>query len=210
MIRIGLTGGIAAGKSTISAYLSRQGISVIDYDRLSYDAAAPGSKGLRRICEEFGDEACSPDGSLNRRWLAGQVFGASENAARNRRKLNSIIHPLVFREARRLDDKARGQGAAAVVHDVPLLIESLPDMVQYRIVPDVIITVEASDETRIRRMARTRGMTQAQAQDRIRAQASRQERERYADYIISADQPIDRMRAQAQSIITALTEKPVR
>ena len=102
LIRVGLTGGIAAGKSTVAARMRALGVPVIDYDELARVVVAPGSAGLRRIVEEFGVRALGRDGALDRAWLAEHVFGA--NAAPGaRERLDAIEHPLIYEEAARIE-----------------------------------------------------------------------------------------------------------
>ena len=163
-IRIGLTGGIAAGKSTVAARMRELGALVIDYDGLAHEIVAPGGVALPRIAAVFGPDALLADGSLNRAWLAERVFG--RDAAPER--LDDIEHPLIYAEAARME--RRNPGAKVIVHDVPLLTEVI------RSIPfqfDHIVTVEAPEQMRIRRMVATRGMTERQAADRIRSQSSR-------------------------------------
>lgn len=197
LVRVGLTGGIAAGKSTVAARMRALGVPVIDYDELARVVVAPGSAGLRRIVEEFGVRALGRDGALDRAWLAEHVFGA--NAAPGaRERLDAIEHPLIYEEAARIERQlSAGEGgdagapdAALVVHDVPLLAEVIGAM-PFRF--DHIVTVEASERTRIERMMTARGMTRRQAEDRIRHQSSRAQREAIADAVIDSEQPFEQM-----------------
>ena len=151
-IRIGLTGGIAAGKSTVAARMRELGALVIDYDGLAHEIVAPGGVALPRIAAVFGPDALLADGSLNRAWLAERVFGR-DAAPGARERLDDIEHPLIYAEAARLE--RRNPGAKVIVHDVPLLTEVI------RSIPfqfDHIVTVEAPEQMRIRRMVATRGM----------------------------------------------------
>jgi dephospho-CoA kinase len=138
MMRIGLTGGIAAGKSTVAQHLNNLGLTVIDYDALARQVVAPGSEGLRQIVQEFGNGAVTADGQLNRAWMAEHVFG--EHAAPGaRERLDAIEHPLIYEAARRIERSIVGnasipcndtspQPPAIVVHDVPLLAEVIGSM----------------------------------------------------------------------------------
>lgn len=197
LIRVGLTGGIATGKSTVAARMRALGVPVIDYDELARVVVAPGSAGLRRIVEEFGVLALGRDAALDRAWLAEHVFGA--NAAPGaRERLDAIEHPLIYEEAARIErqlsagegDDAGAPDATLVVHDVPLLAEVIGAM-PFRF--DHIVTVEASECTRIERMITARGMTRRQAEDRIRHQSSRAQREAIADAVIDSEQPFEQM-----------------
>lgn len=186
-LRIGLTGGIAAGKSTVSTRMRELGVTVIDYDSLARAVVAPGTQGLQLIVDEFGDCAVGEDGMLDRAWMAEHVFGAdAESGARER--LDAIEHPLIYVEAGRLE-QAAGDGAI-VVHDVPLLAEVI-DVMPFTF--DHIVTVEAPEHVRVHRMMTTRGMTYEQAMGRIRHQSSRAERERIADTVIDSTQTIEQM-----------------
>ena len=211
MIRVALTGGIAAGKSTVAGRLKQLGATVIDYDVLARDVVRPGSVGLERVVSAFGANALDERGGLNRAWLARQVFGAV-NAADMRAKLESIIHPLVYEQASRIEQERTGQDVHAVaVHDVPLLTEVI-DSIPFPF--DHILTVEAPVEARIARMVNTRHMTRAQAIARIRNQSTQVEREQIAEHVVDSTQPIEQMfdevnrlygqwRAEAQALPSA-------
>ncbi|OZG62456.1 dephospho-CoA kinase [Bifidobacterium lemurum] len=202
-VRVGLTGGIAAGKSTVAARLRQLGAFVIDDDALARKVVEPGSVGLARIAREFGPESIAPDGTLDRAWMADHVFGAhAEPGARER--LDAIEHPLIYAESQRLEREAiaaheskGGVGRLVIVHDVPLLAEVIGTM------PfdfDHVVTVEAPEELRIARMMGERGMTREQAEARIRHQSSREEREAIADVVIDSTQPLERMLEQVDGL----------
>lgn len=170
MLRIGLTGGIAAGKSMVSARLGVLGATIVDADKLARDAVAPGSAGLAAIRERFGQAVVAPDGGLDRPALGAIVFG--DDDARN--ALNAIVHPAVrdlyAARLRELPDQR------IVVHDVPLLVEN--DMsADYHLV----INVDAPEHERIRRMRADRSMSEGDAAARIAAQAGDHERRLAAD-----------------------------
>lgn len=170
MLRIGLTGGIAAGKSTISERLGVLGATIVDADELAREAVAPGSDGLAAIRDRFGPDILTPDGTLDRPALGGLVFGDDEARA----ALNAIVHPAV-RDlyAARLAEMPVDR---IVVHDVPLLVEN--DMsADYHLV----INVDAPVHERIRRMRAERGMSDGDAAARIAAQAGEHERRLAAD-----------------------------
>ncbi|MCI1219859.1 MAG: dephospho-CoA kinase [Bifidobacterium sp.] len=213
MLRIALTGGIAAGKSTVAQHLKAQGLTLIDYDALARQVVAPGSAGLCAIVREFGPQAIDVDGKLDRAWLAGQVFG--EHAAPGaRERLGAIEHPLIYEAAKGIEqslanennegDDAGSGGAgvkgeirgndaalhAIVVHDVPLLAEVIGTM-PFSFAH--IVSVEAPEDVRIARMIDGRGMSRAQAMARIRYQSSETERRALADVIIDSTQPVERM-----------------
>ncbi len=190
MVRIGLTGGIAAGKSTVSARLRELGATLIDYDELARRVVEPGGVGLRRIARCFGPDALTDQGRLNRRWIAEHVF-AGPDSERLRRKLDDIEHPLIYDLALSRERQAVADNPdAMVVHDVPLLAEVL-DAMPMRF--DHIVTVEAPEQVRVDRMVSTRGMTRDDALARIRHQSSPEQRRAIADVVIDSTQPMNRM-----------------
>lgn len=184
-MRIGLTGGIAAGKSTVARRLAQLGAYVIDYDLLARRVVAPGGEALRRIVAEFGPEACNPDGTLNRSWIADRIFGSDPHA---RRRLDAIEHPLIYREAARLESTHPTE--RIIVHDIPLLAEVL-DGIPFSF--DRIVTVEAPETERIERMVATRGMSRRQALERISHQSTQRRRRAIADEVIDSSQPMANM-----------------
>lgn len=196
--RIGLTGGIAAGKSTVSAHLRNLGATVIDYDALARLIVAPGSEGLARIVDEFGPEALSASGSLNRAWMAEHVFGRNAEVGA-RERLDAIEHPLIYAQASRLEREAckacANDGMSCktthvIVHDVPLLAEVF-DSIPFHF--NHVVTVEAPIAVRISRMMGERGMTREQALDRIRHQTDDATRRAIADIVIDSTQPVEQM-----------------
>lgn len=203
--RAGLTGGIAAGKSTVAERFADLGAYVIDYDQLAHDAVAPGSQGLQEIVRVFGRKARATDGTMNRAWMAQHVFHDDEERA----KLNAIIHPIVFRQAGRLEYQWLAKHPAPrgkrnlVIHDIPLLVET--GRTGYF---DTIITVEAPESLRIKRMVKTRGMSRKDAQARIRAQASSQMRLDVADYVIDSAKSLEHMYEDIDRLYAILT-RPV-
>ncbi|NMM99552.1 dephospho-CoA kinase [Bifidobacterium sp. DSM 109958] len=199
MIRVGLTGGIAAGKSTVAARLRELGAAHIDYDAIAHEITAPGGAALPRIAEAFGPDALGEDGSLDRAWMAEHVFGA-DAAPDARERLDAIEHPLIYDEARWREANAvmaAGDRPIVVVHDVPLLAEVL-DAMPFEF--DSIVTVEAPEDVRVVRMETSRGMTRQQAEDRIRHQSTREEREEIANVVVDSTQPLEQMFAQVDRL----------
>lgn len=190
-MRIGLTGGIAAGKSTVAAHLKECGACLIDYDQLAREVVEPDSEGIRQIAHEFGPEAVQSDGSLNRKWMADHVF-SPEAVPDAKQRLDDIEHPLIYRHAQELEQQIAKKSSSdpIIVHDVPLLAEVI-DTIPFKF--DHILTVEAPQEIRIQRMVETRGMSRQQAEDRIRHQSSREQREAVADVVIDSTQSIEQM-----------------
>ncbi|WP_439563742.1 dephospho-CoA kinase [Microcella sp.] len=175
---IGLTGGIAAGKSAIAARLAALGAIVIDADVLAREAVAPGSPGLAAIRDRFGDAVLAPDGSLDRPALGARVFSDPEARA----ALNAIVHPEVQRLYReRLARIEADDPRAIVVYDVPLLVEarSADEFA-------TVVVAHAPAEQRVERLVALRGMERASAEDRVAAQASDAERLAAADVVIDS------------------------
>lgn len=177
MLRIGLTGGIASGKSTALARFAELGARVVDHDQLSRRAVAPGSAALADIAREFGPRLIVKD-ELDRAALAQIVF-ADESA---RARLNSIVHPYVAAMGQAEDRRARAEGVDVIVHDIPLLVETGQDG-EF----DLVVTVAADLETRVRRMVESRGMTGDHARARIRAQATDERRAAAADVVLDGN-----------------------
>ena len=172
-MRVGLTGGIASGKSTVSAILRELGAVVIDADQLARDVVAPGTDGLREVVEAFGPEVLTPDGQLDRPKVGALVFADKERL----RTLEGIVHPLV--RARSAELEAAAPAGSLVVHDIPLLAETGQ---QDRF--DAVIVVDVPQEVQVERMLRDRAMSREDALARIGAQASREQRRAVATYVI--------------------------
>jgi dephospho-CoA kinase len=156
--RVGLTGGIAAGKSLVSQLLRDHGAVVIDADQLAREVVARGTPGLDAVVQEFGAAVLGPDGELDRPAMARLVF-ADEDA---RRRLEAIVHPLVFQRILELETAAPDD--AVVVHDIPLLAESGRAGTF-----DAVLVVDAPTEVQVDRMVRLRGWTEDEARARIAA-----------------------------------------
>ncbi|EPI56442.1 dephospho-CoA kinase [Gardnerella vaginalis] len=219
MMRIAVTGGIAAGKSTVVNHLRSLGAFVIDYDVLARKVVEPGSVVLRKIVSIFGEDAVKNDGSLNREFIAKHVFGDSDESCENRKKLESLIHPAIYDCAKTLEveyiseyvnkiseenrsteenHSALGSMSSIIVHDIPLLaqvIDSIPFSFDY------IITVEAPKDVRIARMISERKMSQNQAKQRINNQVEEIERKKIADFVVDSTKPMEVMLKNVDSKI---------
>jgi dephospho-CoA kinase len=172
VLRIGLTGGIGSGKSTVSALLAERGAVIVDADRIAREVVEPGTPGLAAVAEEFGDDVLAADGSLDRPALAAIVFADPEA----RRRLDAIVHPLV--RVRAAEIAAAAPPDAVVVNDVPLLVET-GQAGSY----DLVLVVEAEAETRIARLVE-RGLTADDARARMAAQATDDQRRAVADVVL--------------------------
>jgi dephospho-CoA kinase len=188
-VHLGLTGGIASGKSTVAAELARLGAVVVDADALARAVVAPGTEGLDRVREAFGPTAIAADGSLDRAAVGQLVFADPEK----RLVLNGIIHPLVRAEGRRLAAEAGPD--AVVVQDVPLLVESGQTGAY-----DLVVVVEADPEERVARMIRDRGMTEEDARARMAAQATDEQRRAVADVVIVNDAGLEDLRRATRRV----------
>jgi dephospho-CoA kinase len=172
MLRIGLTGGIGAGKSTVSATFSDCGGIVVDGDVISREVVEPGTEGLAALVDAFGEDILLPDGALNRPALAAKAFVNDEQRAR----LNGIVHPLVGKRRQEIIDAVTED--AVVVEDIPLLVET-------GMAPlfPLVVVVTADEETRVERLIQ-RGMGEADARARIKAQAPEEARRAIADVLL--------------------------
>ena len=170
---IALTGGIGSGKSTVAAEWVSLGATEVDADVLAREVVEPGSEGLAQVAKEFGSEVINPDGTLNRAALAGKAF-ASEEA---RKKLESILHPLI----QRLAAEKISQISGVVVYTIPLLAETRSPLKF-----DKVVTISCPEDVRVKRLI-ARGLSEDDARRRIAAQASDAEREQKADIVISSD-----------------------
>ena len=180
MYLIGLTGGIAAGKSTVAKRWAEHGALEIDADQVARDVVEPGTVGLGRVVEAFGSDVLTADGELNRKRLAMQIF----SDAGKRELLNSILHPLIKERTRQLLSELPAE--SIVVYNVPLLVEAAVDHPF-----DLVVTVEAPEEEQLRRLVETRGLTESEARSRISAQAKPIERAARADRILNSNQDIN-------------------
>jgi len=193
MKHVGLTGGVASGKSAVAAKLAELGAVVIDADLLAREVVAPGTAGLAAIKDSFGQHVVQPDGSLDRKALGAIVF-SDEQA---RLKLNAIVHPLVRQAAQARREQA--PHGALVVEDIPLLVES--GQTQNF---DAVIVVQAPQAERIRRMVHDRGWTDDEARSRMAAQATDEQRAAVADYVLDNSGTLEDLQAQVSALYQQL------
>jgi len=196
---IGLTGGIASGKSAVAARLAEHGAVVVDADQVAREVVEPGTPALARIAREFGDSVIASDGSLDRAALGSLIFSSPEKRA----ALNAITHPAVAERSHELFAAAAAADPdAIVVYDVPLLVDAgRADEF------DLIVVVNASTETRIARMMELRGMTRDEAMHRINSQATNTERLAIADVVIDSNGTLEQTLTQADALWEKLSAR---
>jgi dephospho-CoA kinase len=187
-VRVGLTGGVGSGKSTVSALLAERGAVIIDADAIAREVVEPGTPGFDAVVAQFGESVVGPDGRLDRPALAAIVF---RDEAR-RAELNAIVHPLVGqRTAELMADAPEG---AIVVYDVPLLVES-----ELAAGFDIVVVVEAGVDTRLARLEQ-RGMAVADARERMAVQSTDEQRRAAADELIRNDGSREELEAQVDAL----------
>ena len=196
---IGLTGGIASGKSTVAKRLVEHGAVLVDADRLAREVVEPGTPGLAEIERVFGSAVISPDGSLNRPALGAIIFADADR----REALNAITHPAIWKRGKELFASAEAANPdVVVIYDVPLLAEAAADRPMKF---DLVVVVQADIETRIDRMVELRGMSRSEAEGRLRAQASDVDRLKFADRVIDSNGTLEHTLEQADSLWAELT-----
>ena len=195
-LRVGLTGGVASGKSAVSALLRDLGAVVIDADVLAREVVAPGTEGLAEIVEAFGDTVLTPQGELDRPAMGAIVFGDDDA----RRRLEAIIHPRVRRRSAELEAAAGAD--AVVVHDIPLLAETGQAGAF-----DAVVVVDVPVETQVDRMVQLRGMTEDEARARIAAQATREQRLAVATHVIDNTGTLEDLRDRVAEVFAELTAR---
>ncbi|MEU1780462.1 MULTISPECIES: dephospho-CoA kinase [Streptomyces] len=196
MLKVGLTGGIGAGKSEVSRLLASYGAVVVDSDRIAREVVEPGTPGLAAVVAEFGPGVLTAEGALDRPALGAIVFADKGRLA----ALNAIVHPLVRARSAELESAAGPD--AVVVHDVPLLAEN-------GLAPlyDLVVVIDAGTATRLDRLVRLRGMTPDEARARMAAQATREERLAVADLVIDNDGPLEALEPQVRAVWEQLRER---
>ncbi|MGW7055221.1 dephospho-CoA kinase [Streptomyces sp. NPDC054887] len=199
MLKVGLTGGIGAGKSEVSRLLVSYGAVLVDADKIAREVVEPGTPGLAAVVEAFGEDVLTADGTLDRPKLGSIVFADASRLA----TLNAIVHPLVGARSAELEGAAGAD--AVVIHDVPLLTEN-------GLAPlyDLVVVVDASPPTQLDRLVRLRGMTEDEARARMAAQASREQRLAIADLVIDNDGPLEALEPQVRKVWAELSERAAR
>lgn len=192
--RVGLTGGIASGKSTVASLFAALGVPVIDTDQIARDVVAPGTGLLAKIRAEFGDAVMAPDGSLDRRALRSRVFGDSAEATAARRKLEALTHPAIRAE---MEARSARAGGPYQILAIPLLVEG-----GSRSHVDRVLVVDADEATQVRRLQARDGSTLAEARALLAAQADRAARCAAADDLITNEGDLSALRAQVERLHT--------
>lgn len=195
-VRVGLTGGVAAGKSTVAQLLVELGAVLIDADVLAREVVKRGTPGLLAVVEAFGPDVLTPDGDLDRPAMGRLVF-ADEPA---RRRLEGIIHPLVYERIAKLESQAGPD--AVVVHDIPLLVENerAADF-------DAVVVVDAPPQLQLERMVEERGWTRTDAESRMAAQASREQRLAVATHVVENAGTREDLRARVAEVFEELQDR---
>jgi dephospho-CoA kinase len=196
MLRVGLTGGIGAGKSEVSKRLAAQGAIVVDADAIAREVVAPGTPGLAQVIDTFGEDVLRPDGSLDRERLGEIVFADKAKLG----ALNSIVHPLVGQRMAELEGAAAAN--AIVVHDVPLIAEN-----NLASGYDLVVVVDAPPSVQLSRLVRHRRMSADQARARMAAQASRPQRLAIADLVIDNSGSLAELDRQVGDLWTELRRR---
>jgi dephospho-CoA kinase len=195
-LRVGLTGGIGAGKGEVARRLAGYGALVIDADEVAREVVAPGTPGLDDVVEAFGAGVLRPDGSLDRELLGEMVF--SDAALRGR--LNAIVHPRVGERMREIE-QAAGE-PEVVVHEIPLLAENgLAGAF------DVVVVVDTPPGAQVDRLSATRGMTRSQALARMSAQATREERLAVATLVVDNSGSLEDLDGQVATLWADLSRR---
>lgn len=195
---IGLTGGIGSGKSTVAALFAERGCRVVDADAIARDVVAPGTDALRELAEAFGPEILHNDTSLNRGALAKLAFSTPEATAR----LNAITHPRIEAETNREFAAAEADGQP-ILWDIPLLVDK-----GFHKRCDAVVVIDMDPEVRVQRLVAHRGLDEADARRRIRAQIADSQRLAAADFVIDNNAGPEELRPQVEVIANELGLPP--
>ncbi|MDC7109238.1 dephospho-CoA kinase [Corynebacterium afermentans] len=197
MKKVGLTGGIGSGKSTVARMLGGAGFAVVDADQVARDIMTPGSPVLEEVAAAFGAELIGDDGALDRGELARRAFATTEDTQR----LNAITHPAIRAESERRFAAAEEAGEQAVIYDMPLLVDLglNQDM-------DLTVVVDLDKEERIRRLVDKRGLDEADARARMAQQIDDATRLAAADVVIDNNGPLDALEPQVAALIKKIKD----
>lgn len=197
MKKVGLTGGIGSGKSTVARMLGGAGFAVVDADQIARDIMAPGSPVLDEVAAAFGADIIGADGALDRGELARRAFATTEDTQR----LNAITHPAIRAESERRFAAAEEAGEQAVIYDMPLLVDLglNQDM-------DLTVAVDVDKEERIRRLVDKRGLDEADARARMAQQIDDATRLAAADVVIDNNGPLEALEPQVAALIKRIKD----
>lgn len=197
MLTIGLTGGLACGKSTVARRLRQRGCTLLNADALGHEAIAPGGPAYEAVLAEFGGDLRDPSGQIDRKMLAERVFGRPDRV----QKLNELVHPHIRRRIREsVDSFALAQPNGILVVEAALLLEAFADPVI-----DKIVVVDCTEEQQVERF-RQKGGTAEEARRRMAAQLPRRERLARADYVIDASGSLDETLRQVDRLYDELRQ----
>ncbi len=197
---LGLTGNIACGKSTVAAIFKELGATLIDADKVARDIVGKGNPALKKIIKHFGNEILNKDGTLNREKLGRKVF----NDKNQRRILNDITHPEIFKEINNLIEKYRSEGQKIVIIEAALIVER-EKLIK---IIDKLIVVSTSKDIQIKRLKDRDGFSKEQALSRINSQIPIEEKIKHADYVIHNDSDISNIKNQVETIWKDLSSNP--
>jgi dephospho-CoA kinase len=196
MLKVGLTGSIAVGKSFVLGVLAELGCHVIDADKIAREVVEPGTEGFKSLRDYFGEDVLSADGTLDRSKLGAIIFGNEEERAR----LNAILHPLIIAAQDQLiREREMKDPDGIVVIDAALMIESGG----YRRL-DKLIVVHCRPEIQLERLMARNGLTRKEAEQRIASQLPQEEKKKYADFLIDTSGDFEDTRAQCQAVYDQL------
>lgn len=198
MLDVGLTGSVAAGKSTVAEVWREAGVPVVSADDLARRVVEPGTVGLRRVVEAFGEGILTENGSLDRAALRSRVFRDAEE----RRRLEEILHPLIAERRSRWMEEAEKEGAPLAVAEIPLLFEAGLENDF-----DVVVVVDASSEVRLRRLMDDRGLEEEEARRMMDAQMEAEEKRRRADFVLVNEGDIVGLRGAAVALLDRLRSR---
>ncbi|CAN5453413.1 dephospho-CoA kinase [soil metagenome] len=203
MIWVGLTGGIASGKTTVAEIFSSLGVAVVGADQLAHDAMASGSAGADEVRASFGDDVFKPDGSVDRPKLGALVFGDGTGVLRT--KLEAILHPAVRRQSEIERTRLEARGDKVAVYEIPLLFEK---NLEHHF--DIIVTVAVAPEIQMDRLVARNKLSLDDARARIAAQLSQDKKVHASDFVIWNDADVAHLRRQVEKIVLELKREPLR